>query len=152
MVVEEVSQVEQDCYLIKAVSQGKQGAWTRWEDTINREVTWADIWRTPQSWLSFLVRTTYDILPCPQNLSQWFGSEDFAAPCAAKSRPGDGAQKTVVGKHTYLLTPGRTWEMRADLGTQLVFPTKITQTTLRPDVVMWSTAAKKVLIIKLTVP
>ncbi|KAL7847812.1 hypothetical protein AOLI_G00225300 [Acnodon oligacanthus] len=44
MVVEEVSQV--DHYLIKAVSQGKQGAWTCWEYTINREVTWADIWQT----------------------------------------------------------------------------------------------------------
>ncbi|KAL7888544.1 hypothetical protein AOLI_G00035180 [Acnodon oligacanthus] len=36
MVVEEVLQVEQDHYLIKAVSQGKQGAWTHWEDTINK--------------------------------------------------------------------------------------------------------------------
>ncbi|KAL7888461.1 hypothetical protein AOLI_G00034350 [Acnodon oligacanthus] len=67
-------------------------------------------------------------------------------------RPGDGAQKTVVGKHTCLLTPGRKWEMLADLGTQLVFPTEITQTTLKLDVVMWSTAAKKVFIIELTVP
>lgn len=32
---------------------------------------------------------------------------------------------------------------------QLVFPTKDTQTTLGPDVVMWSAAAKKVLIIEL---
>ncbi len=32
MVMEEVSLVKQECYL-KAVLQGKQGTWTRWEDT-----------------------------------------------------------------------------------------------------------------------
>ncbi len=34
MVVEEVLRVEQDRYLIKAVSQYKQGAWVPWEDII----------------------------------------------------------------------------------------------------------------------
>ncbi len=207
MVVEEVSRVEQDRYLIKAVSQCKQGAWTRWEDTINRVITWADIWRTPQSRLSFLVRAAYDTLPCPRNLSQWFGSEDKCPLCnKAKAglqhilsgcnvaltqgrfrwrynqvlrklaeqlercrvransssdpfrpnipflRPGEGGQKTVAGRTTCLLTPGKGWEMRVDLGTQLIFPTEITQTTLRPDAVVWATAAKKALIIELTVP
>ncbi len=39
-------------------------------------LTWADIWRTPQAWFSFLMRAVYDTLPCPRNLSQWFGSEE----------------------------------------------------------------------------
>ncbi len=207
MVVEEVSQVEQDRYLIKAISQCKQGAWTRWEDISNRVITWADIWRTPQSRLSFLVRAAYDTIPCPRNLSQWFGSEDKCPLCnkansglqhilsgcnvALKQgrfrwrhnqvlrklaeqlercrvransssvtlhpnvpflRPGEDGQKTVAGTTTCLLTPGKGWEMRVDLGTQLIFPTEITQTTLRPDAVVWATAAKKALIIELTVP
>ena len=42
--------------------------------------------------------------------------------------------------------------MRVDLDKQLVFPREILQTTMRPDIVMWSTAAKRVLIIELTVP
>ncbi len=42
--------------------------------------------------------------------------------------------------------------MRVDLDKQLVFPSAIVETTLRPDIVMWSTAAKQVLIIELTVP
>ncbi len=183
MVVEEVLRVEQDRYLIKAVSQCKQGAWTRWEDTINRVITWVDIWRTPQSRLSFLVRAAYDTLPCPRNLSQWFGSEDKCPLCNKANaglqhilsgcnvaltqgrfrwwhnqvlrklaeqlercrvransssdpfrpnipflRPGEGRQKTVAGRTTCLLTPGKGWEMRVDLGTQLIFPTEITQT------------------------
>ncbi|KAL7835526.1 hypothetical protein SRHO_G00278730 [Serrasalmus rhombeus] len=79
-------------------------------------------------------------------------SPDPTRPNIPFVRPGDGGQKIVVGRDTCLLTPGKKWEMRADLGNQLVFPTEITQTTLRPDVVMWSTAAKKVLIIELTIP
>lgn len=51
MVVEEVARVDQERYLIKAVSQGKKGAWTRWEDTTSRVVSWADVWRTPQAQL-----------------------------------------------------------------------------------------------------
>ena len=207
MVVEEVSQVVKDNYLIKAVSQGKQGAWIRWEDTINRVITWADIWRTPQSRLSFLVRAAYDTLPCPRNLAQWFGSEGKCFLCSKDNaglqhmlsgcnialsqgrfrwrhnqvlrklaeqlercrvgannssdprrqniafvKPGGAAQKTEVGRSARLLTPGKSWDMRVDLDKQLVFPTEITQTSLRPDIVMWSTAANKVLIIELTVP
>ncbi len=185
----------------------KQGAWTRWEDIINRVITWADIWRTPQSQLSFLVRAAYDTLPCPRNLSQWFGSKDKCPLCNKANaglqhilsgcnvaltqgrfrwrhnqvlwklaeqlercrvransssvtlhpnvpflRPGEGGQKTVAGRTTCLLTPGKGWEMRVDLGTQLIFPTEITQTTLRPDAVVCPTAAKKAFIIELTVP
>ncbi len=103
MVVEEVSQVEQDRYLIKAVSQCKQGAWTRWEDISNRVITWADIWRTPQSRLSFLVRAAYDTLPCPRNLSQWFGSEDKCPLC---NKANSGLQNILSGCNV-ALTQGR---------------------------------------------
>ena len=38
-----------------------------------------------------------------------------------------------------------------NLGKQLVFP-PIVQTTLWPDVVMWSTSKKSIILIELTVP
>lgn len=41
--------------------------------------------------------------------------------------------------------------MKVDLGGRLQFP-KVIQTTLRPDVVLWSEEAKKIILIKLTVP
>ena len=71
--VDEVTRVEQERFHIKVVSQGSQGAWTRWEAAVQRRISWVDIWRTPQS--SFLMRAVYDMLPCPWNLTQWFGSE-----------------------------------------------------------------------------
>lgn len=39
----------------------------------------------------------------------------------------------------------------ADLGRKLVFP-EIVHTTLRPDVVLWSTEQKSIVIVELTVP
>ena len=43
------------------------------------------------------------------------------------------------------------WEMRVDLGSKLIFP-EIVQTTLRPDIVVWSPVAKSIIMIELTVP
>ena len=41
-----------------------------------------------------------------------------------------------------LLSPGSEWSMRVDLGRQLQFPREIAQTSLRPDLVMWSEPSK----------
>ena len=60
-----------------------------------------------------------------------------------------GKKYPKVGK-TSVLTPG--WSMRTDLGKQLRFPFDITITTLRPDIVLWSTTEKRVLLVELTVP
>lgn len=72
------------------------------------------------------------------------------APNVAFIQSGEAGHRTVAGRSA--LFPGKCWEMRVDLDKQLVFPTEITETSQRPDVVMWSTAAKKVLVIELTAP
>ncbi|CAJ1057939.1 hypothetical protein F2P79_020824%2C partial [Xyrichtys novacula] len=81
LVVAEVTRTEEERYKIKAVSQGRQGSWTTWEGVANRNIRWADLWKIPQARLSFLVRSTYDTLPCPRNLHQWFGSEESCPLC-----------------------------------------------------------------------
>jgi hypothetical protein len=43
------------------------------------------------------------------------------------------------------------WEMRADLGRRLEFPSIVT-TNLRPDIVLWSESGKKLIMVELTVP
>ncbi|XP_052256524.1 uncharacterized protein LOC127861838 [Dreissena polymorpha] len=45
----------------------------------------------------------------------------------------------------------RDWKMEVDLGRRLVFP-NVVQTTLRPDIVLWSETGKKLFTIELTVP
>lgn len=51
-----------------------------------------------------------------------------------------------------LLTPGAEWALIADLHQQLKFPQEITLTTLRPDIVLWSSLTKTVIMAELIVP
>ena len=83
MVVAEVSRIEEECYKIKALSQGRQGSWTTWDGIVNRNINWSDLWKIPQARISFLIRATYDLLPCPHNLYQWFGNEESCSLCNA---------------------------------------------------------------------
>ncbi|KAL6455748.1 hypothetical protein MHYP_G00355990 [Metynnis hypsauchen] len=41
------------------------------------------MWKMPQARLSFLIRATYDTLPSPSNLSQWYGSDESCHLCNA---------------------------------------------------------------------
>ena len=50
-----------------------------------------------------------------------------------------------------LLQAAQSWEMRVDLGRRLLF-FQVVQTPLRPDVVLWSEEARKIILIELTVP
>ena len=58
---------------------------------------------------------------------------------------------TTATTRTNLLQKAQSWEMKVDLGGRLKFP-QVVQTTLRPDAVLWSEEAKKIILIELTVP
>ncbi|GAA6088619.1 uncharacterized protein LOC109140547, partial [Tachysurus ichikawai] len=55
----------------KAVGMARQGAWTRWEQAVERKITWADLWRAEPHRIKFLVQAVYDVLPSPSNLYTW---------------------------------------------------------------------------------
>ncbi len=208
MVVAEVTRMEEERYRIKAVSQCRQGSWTTWEGVVNRNITWSDLWKIPQARLSFLIRATYDTLPCPRNLHQWFGSEEGCTRCntpnaslqhilsgckvalsqgryrwrhdqvlrklagvlegrrqGSKGVPPaenhnhisfameDGGRRNIRPRETTRpFSPDQEWNMRVDLDRQLRFPVEIIATSLHPDIVVWSTKAKSVLLIELTIP
>ncbi len=67
-------------------------------------------------------------------------------------REGDPTPDTNRRPLPTSLTPGSEWKMEADLGRQLHFPRTICTTTLRPDMVLWTTARKTALLVELTVP
>lgn len=208
MVVAEVARTEHERLNVKAVSQGQQGRWTSWEGLTDRSMSWSDLWKIPQARLSFLIRATYDTLPCPRNLHQWFGAEETCSLCntsnaslqhilsgcttalsqgryrwrhdkvlkklaevsescrkEANSRPsargwhaiqfaraGESIRPSRQRDTARLLSPGSEWTMRVDLGRQLQFPREIVETSLRPDLIMWSETCKTVLLVELTVP
>ncbi|MGH0132240.1 UNVERIFIED_CONTAM: hypothetical protein FKN15_077761 [Acipenser sinensis] len=79
LVVNEVQKQEERMRCIKAISQAKQGEWMRWESVEQRKIGWQDLKTVEQSRISFLIRSTYDVLPSPQNLNLWVG-EDLSCP------------------------------------------------------------------------
>ncbi|KAL6460670.1 hypothetical protein MHYP_G00306360 [Metynnis hypsauchen] len=210
MVVEEVRRQEEAARWAKAVALGKQGRWTRWEGVEKRKMSWRDVWAMDAKSLSFTIRATYDVLPSPTNLHQWFGKDPTCVLCAkpaslrhiltgCKTSLTQGRYtwrhnqvlkilaSTLEGKRSSInsqplsthktswetafvregataarsnskpsersqLCPARDWKMLADVGKQLVFPSEIATTTLRPDLVLWSPSLRKVYMVELTVP
>ena len=72
------------------------------------------------------------------------------APTVQFVRAGEHASSAKRAR-TNILQGAQGWEMSADLGKKLVFP-PVVQTTLRPDIVIWSEQAKKIILVELTVP
>ncbi|XP_058852600.1 uncharacterized protein LOC131699533, partial [Acipenser ruthenus] len=83
MVVNEVQKQEERMRCIKAISQAKQGEWMRWESVEQRKIGWQDLWSMEQSRISFLIRSTYDVLPSPQNLNLWVGEDPSCPLCSS---------------------------------------------------------------------
>lgn len=67
-------------------------------------------------------------------------------------RPGESRGDTSQRGPQSVLSLARGWSMRADIGKRLQFPREITTTSLRPDIVLWSTATKSAILIDLTIP
>jgi len=63
-------------------------------------------------------------------------------------KPG---QKAKGIQKTGLLQEARHWEMKVDLRQKLVFP-DVVKTSLHPDIVIWSTIPKMMILVELTVP
>ena len=186
------------------VGMGQQGAWTRWENVLQRKITWSNIWKADFHRIRFLVQAVYDVLPSPANLHVWGKTETPSCPrCSGQgslehllsSCPkalGDGryrwrhdqvlkaiadsittAINTSKGHHkpktirfhragekpniptqakSGLLTSANDWQLEVDLGKQLKFPSRITSTRLRPDMIIVSDSTKQLIILELTVP
>ena len=54
--------------ITKAVQQDQQGQWTTWDESLQRPISWRDIWGMPPLRLSFVIRSLYDQLPSRDNL------------------------------------------------------------------------------------
>ncbi|KAI2651779.1 Armadillo-like helical domain-containing protein 4 [Labeo rohita] len=105
MVVEETHRQEEAARWARAVSLGEQGQWTWWDRVEKRRINWKDLWNMEEKQLSFIIRATYDILPVPTNLHQWWGEDPGFALCF---RPA--SLKHILTGCKVSLTQGRyTW-------------------------------------------
>ena len=84
-VIREVRRTEQENRHLHLVQCGQQGQCLRWEErVIERKLKWNEIWEWEPARLSFLLKSTYDMLPTPANLVRWKISEDDKCKCGKK--------------------------------------------------------------------
>ena len=70
--VGQVRKMEAEGREVHLIQCAQQGQVTRWEEhVVERKIGWSDIWEWNTSRLSFLLRSTYDVLPSPVNLVRW---------------------------------------------------------------------------------
>lgn len=62
------------------VGMRKQGAWTNWEQAVDRKVTWSELWKAEPFRSKFLIQSVYDVLPSPSNLFCWGKVESPSCP------------------------------------------------------------------------
>ncbi len=68
----------------RAVAMWQQGALMKWEQAMERSVTWKDIWKWNPQRIKFLIQGVYDVLPSPSNLCIWGKIETPACPLCSK--------------------------------------------------------------------
>ena len=86
LVVQQIRQTEEDKRLVKAVGMAQQGAWTRWESAMDRNLSWKDLWTQSEGSLRFLLRPVSDLLPTQTNLQLWGKKEDASCIRCGASR------------------------------------------------------------------
>ncbi|XP_061093280.1 uncharacterized protein LOC133125737 [Conger conger] len=103
LVQEEVRAAEEETRSCRAVGMKQQGAWTRWENAMERKVTWTELWRAEPQRIKFLIQAVYDVLPSPSNLHTWGLAETSACPLCSKR----GTLEHILSCCTRALGDGR---------------------------------------------
>lgn len=81
-VVEEVRRQEEADRCARAIAQGKQGCWMRWNAVEKKTVTWNELRGMELNMLSFIIRATYDVLTSLTNLNLWMGEDPVCPLCS----------------------------------------------------------------------
>lgn len=70
-----------------------------------------------------------------------------------KSASGKSCNTSFTKSRASILEGGDDWEVMKDSSdNQILFPPEITQTALRPDIIVWSRSLRRVILMELTIP
>ena len=106
MVINEIRLNEDSRRVQQAVHQPQQGQWTKWDNALQKSLTWNEIWHMTPLWTSFLIRSVYDLLPSNANLVRWEKKQDHTCP----QRQGRQTTEHVLSFCKIALSQGRcTW-------------------------------------------
>lgn len=70
----------------KTVELRRKGAWTKWENILQRKVNWTNIIEANFHHVHFLAQVVYDALPSPANIHVWGKSDTPACPLCSGRR------------------------------------------------------------------
>ena len=103
-VVNEMRTNENISRQVKLVQCSVQGQCLQWESMVlERKISWKDIWDWETARTSFLIKSTYDVLPSPVNLKRWNQQEEDTCRCGQR-----GTMKHILS-HCSLGLDRRTW-------------------------------------------
>lgn len=179
LVVSEVTRQEEETYKISAVSQQHQGKWTTWKAVTTYDTlpslrnlqqrygseTNCHLCNTPNPSLQYILTGCKEAWNCyrwrhDRVLRKLAGIVEVHRLKANKTsracsqqriqfiRQRVGVQNTSQREWS-ILAPGSKWKMRVDLNWQLQLPHEITVTSLRPDIVLWSTSTRAMIMAEL---
>ena len=80
--IKDLESERREVHLIQCAQQGQVVRWE--ENVVERKLSWNEIWNWNMSRLSFLLRSTYDVLPSPANLVRWKVSDDDNCRCGKR--------------------------------------------------------------------
>ena len=75
-----IGKAEDERMFVRAVQQGIQGQWTRWQNVMKRDLSWNVILKSSPRLISFGLGVTFDTLGSPKNLKRWGLSSDDKCP------------------------------------------------------------------------
>ena len=214
-ILKRVEQDEEELRLANCYSYGIQGDWLNFDMVVKTDLSWNSlIYTLPQELLKFLLNSTHNVLPTPDNLKRWGKTvteiecslcggknitlkhilnscptalhqgrftwrHDNILNCMAKYissmlklfnakkpqnltvedkfinfiKEGGKKKKSKTKPAVGLLCTANDWEFCYDCTNEpLIFPIHIAQTSLRPDMVIYSNLTRQVILIELTVP
>ena len=103
-VVSELRTNENERRKVSLVQCSVQGQCLQWESVVvERKLSWKDIWNWETARISFLIKSTYDVLPSPVNLKRWKQSQEELCKCGQR-----GTMKHILS-HCALGLDRRTW-------------------------------------------
>ena len=214
-ILKRIEKEDEESHIAKCHGYAMQGDWLNFDAVLEADLSWkALIYTLPQELLKFLVNSTHNVLPTPDNLSRWGKTmvdikcnlcgystptlkhvlngcpmalnqgrytwrHDNILQCIVKEiqiflnkvnsetpqnpdikrtfvefvKEGGKPKKSKTSFRTGLLFTANDWVLACDtVHCPLMFPPHITQTSLRPDLVIYSNSTKQVVLLELTVP
>ena len=139
MITEEARHLEEEKRQQTAACFVKQCTWTQWDEVEQRIISWQSLLKMEPLRLSFLLRSTYDLLPTATNLKQWGMLDNDICQMCNETRATLEHVLSVCSRSLSRFTWRHNQVLRvlADVTKEQCLPEKTVQTACSADPVMF---------------